>query len=80
MKKDAAETEKAWRGAGQDVGIKIWRIVKFKVGAATDCLLHDHIFDALVWSPRAGEGLAQGGVWEVLQRRLLHYPQHIQGG
>lgn len=23
-------TEKAWKGCGQKVGIKIWRIVKFK--------------------------------------------------
>ena len=42
MKKDAAETEKAWKGAGQAVGIKIWRIVKFKVGGSDGCLLHDH--------------------------------------
>jgi len=31
VKKDAAETEPAWQGAGQEVGVKIWRIVKFKV-------------------------------------------------
>jgi len=31
VKKASAETEKAWKGAGQKVGIKIWRIVKFKV-------------------------------------------------
>lgn len=24
-------TEKAWEGAGQEVGVQIWRIVKFKV-------------------------------------------------
>lgn len=31
VKKSAAMTEKAWKGCGQKVGIKIWRIVKFKV-------------------------------------------------
>ncbi|XP_033746050.1 gelsolin-like protein 2 [Pecten maximus] len=31
VKKESAETEPAWTGAGQEPGIKIWRIVKFKV-------------------------------------------------
>ncbi|XP_022092737.1 gelsolin-like protein 2 [Acanthaster planci] len=31
VKKASAETEPAWRGAGQKVGLQIWRIVKFKV-------------------------------------------------
>lgn len=31
VKKEAAETEPAWQGAGQEVGVKVWRIVKFKV-------------------------------------------------
>ncbi|XP_069141091.1 gelsolin-like protein 2 isoform X2 [Argopecten irradians] len=31
VKKESAQTEPAWEGAGQQVGIKIWRIVKFKV-------------------------------------------------
>ena len=31
MKKGAAETEEAWQGAGQEVGLQIWRIVNFKV-------------------------------------------------
>lgn len=31
VKKSSAVTEKAWKGCGQKVGIKIWRIVKFKV-------------------------------------------------
>lgn len=31
VKKESAETEPAWQGAGQDVGLQIWRIVKFKV-------------------------------------------------
>ena len=31
MKKASAETEPAWKGAGQKVGKQIWRIVKFKV-------------------------------------------------
>lgn len=34
VKKDAAETEPAWKGAGEKVGIQIWRIVKFKVRIA----------------------------------------------
>ena len=31
VKKDSAATEPAWKGAGQKVGMQIWRIVKFKV-------------------------------------------------
>jgi len=31
VKKDAAESEPAWQGCGQEVGVKIWRILKFKV-------------------------------------------------
>jgi len=31
VKKESAETEPAWEGAGQEVGIQIWRINKFKV-------------------------------------------------
>ncbi|XP_057306224.1 gelsolin-like protein 1 [Hydractinia symbiolongicarpus] len=31
VKKESAETEPAWKGAGDDVGLQIWRIVKFKV-------------------------------------------------
>ena len=34
MKKGAAEKEEAWQGAGQVVGLQIWRIVKFKVREA----------------------------------------------
>lgn len=31
MKREAAGKEKAWEGAGESPGLKIWRIVKFKV-------------------------------------------------
>ena len=31
VKKESAESEPAWHGAGQKVGLQIWRIVKFKV-------------------------------------------------
>ncbi|XP_028408310.1 gelsolin-like protein 2 [Dendronephthya gigantea] len=31
VKKDSAETEPAWKGAGQKPGVQIWRIQKFKV-------------------------------------------------
>jgi gelsolin len=31
VKKESAATEPAWKNAGQKVGLKIWRIVKFKV-------------------------------------------------
>jgi len=31
VKKESAETEPAWKGAGQEVGLQVWRIVKFKV-------------------------------------------------
>jgi len=33
VKKAAAETEQAWKGAGKQVGLLIWRIEKFKVVA-----------------------------------------------
>lgn len=31
VKKESAESEPAWQGAGSEVGVKIWRIVKFEV-------------------------------------------------
>lgn len=31
VKKESAMTEPAWKGAGESVGLQIWRIVKFKV-------------------------------------------------
>ncbi|KAK3612033.1 hypothetical protein CHS0354_021710 [Potamilus streckersoni] len=31
VKKESAETEPMWHGVGKQVGLKIWRIVKFKV-------------------------------------------------
>ena len=31
VKKESAESEPAWKGAGAEVGLQIWRIVKFKV-------------------------------------------------
>ncbi|KAK2187184.1 hypothetical protein NP493_176g01064 [Ridgeia piscesae] len=31
VKKESAEAEPAWQGCGQEVGLKIWRIVKFEV-------------------------------------------------
>jgi len=31
VKKESAECEPAWEGAGQEVGLQIWRIVKFEV-------------------------------------------------
>lgn len=31
VKKESAMTEPAWEGCGQEVGLQIWRIVKFKV-------------------------------------------------
>lgn len=31
VKKESAESEPAWQGAGQEVGLQVWRIVKFKV-------------------------------------------------
>ena len=31
VKKDSAKTEPAWNGAGEKVGVQIWRIVKFQV-------------------------------------------------
>ncbi|CAG5121225.1 unnamed protein product, partial [Candidula unifasciata] len=31
VKKEAAQTEPAWKGAGKEVGLQIWKIVNFKV-------------------------------------------------
>ena len=31
VKEAAAEAEEAWHGSGEDVGVEIWRIVKFQV-------------------------------------------------
>jgi len=31
LRRKAAETEKAWKGAGEEPGIQVWRIEKFKV-------------------------------------------------
>lgn len=31
VKKESAQSEPAWQGAGQEVGLQIWRIVKFQV-------------------------------------------------
>ncbi|XP_045166593.2 gelsolin-like protein 1 isoform X2 [Mercenaria mercenaria] len=31
VKKESAESEPAWQGSGQEPGLRIWRIVKFKV-------------------------------------------------
>ena len=31
-------TEKAWKGAGEKVGLRIWRIVKFKASVTTTYL------------------------------------------
>jgi len=33
VKKASAETEKAWKGAGLNVGLQIWRVVKFQIEA-----------------------------------------------
>ena len=30
VKKESAQTEPAWKGAGEKVGLQIWRIVNFK--------------------------------------------------
>ena len=34
VKKAAAETEEAWHGAGEAVGLNVWRIEKFQVSSA----------------------------------------------
>ena len=36
VKKSSAETEPAWKGAGNKVCMQIWRIVKFKVSCSAD--------------------------------------------
>ncbi len=74
MKKSSAETEPAWKGAGQAVGIQIWRIVKFKVSLII--ITPPLVYTVNMW---LGHPLAQGSVWGIFQWRLLHPPQHLQG-
>ena len=38
-------TEKAWEGAGQEVGVQIWRIVKFKVNRCMIVGFQVNLFD-----------------------------------
>ena len=38
-------TEKAWKGCGQKVGIKIWRIVKFKASIHFMLVLYSGVFN-----------------------------------
>ena len=44
VKKESAKTEKAWIGAGTEVGLQIWRIVKFEVKNVHTY----HVFEAFV--------------------------------
>ena len=53
VKKGAAEKEEAWEGAGQDVGLQIWRIVKFKVRCCTHEL---YILEGCVNNPMISMG------------------------
>lgn len=62
VKKSSAETEKAWKGAGERVGIQIWRIVKFQVRSFFVERLSKYFHDELI----AGSSLAEGGIREVL--------------
>ena len=45
VKKESAQTEPAWKGAGQKPGIEIWRIKKFKVIESTQ----SHYLSSLTW-------------------------------
>ena len=45
VKKSSAMTEKAWKGCGQKVGIKIWRIVKFKASIHFMLVLYSGVFN-----------------------------------
>ena len=63
VKKGAAETEPAWKGAGAKVGIQIWRIVKFKVSCSLVFivqLLRSLSSMLLVGKPCIGHPLAEG--------------------
>ena len=74
VKKAAAETEKAWAGAGQKVGLQMWRIVKFKViyKARQHCNNRVHTAKLVVLRTNAGDPLAEESPWQVFQRRLVH--------
>ncbi|KXJ09357.1 Gelsolin-like protein 1 [Exaiptasia diaphana] len=38
VRKDAANTEKAWQNAGQKPGVEVWRINKFKISCKVEFL------------------------------------------
>ena len=81
VKKAAAETEKAWEGAGQKVGLQIWRIVKFKVWIDSCSHLLNNVPLSSRWLLQCfivGDWLAKGGLRKVLQWRLLHYFEYLQ--
>ncbi len=48
VKKESALTEKAWVGAGQRIGLEIWRIVQFKA-CAVILLLSSLMLYVLRW-------------------------------
>ena len=49
VKKESAQTEPAWKGAGQKPGIEIWRIKKFKVIESTQSHYFKHYLSSLTW-------------------------------
>lgn len=45
VKKSFVMIEKVWKGCGQKVGVKIWRIVKFKVSIYFMLVLYLDVFN-----------------------------------
>jgi gelsolin len=60
LKYSTAETEPAWKGAGQKQGIQIWRIEKFQVKA---------------WSEKMYGQFYEGDSYIVLQVSLAFWPR-----
>ena len=61
VKKDSAKTEKAWIGAGQKIGLEIWRIVQFKV-----IILHENIVGIISCRYCIGGAMAKRSIRTIL--------------
>lgn len=80
---ESASAEPAWKGTGQKVGIKIWRIVVctrlyIVCSTAIYCINPSIITEFVLILKRnsvefQSNGLADRGLRQILQRRLVHH-------
>ena len=65
VKKASAETEEAWKGCGQKVGLEIWRINQFKVNnkllTKNECRNLISPYSLLIIADKFEKTAAQGG-------------------